>query len=68
MGRARGNDPVQNNYVGAFKSMGQTRRRRMNRHLNQNPGGRNRGGYCREANDATVSDILSVIHSCAPLS
>ena len=27
MGRARGNDPVQNDYVGAFKSMGQARRR-----------------------------------------
>jgi hypothetical protein len=58
MGRARGNDPVQNDYVGAFKSMGQKRRRRINRHRNQHPGGRNRGSYWREANGATVSDIL----------
>ena len=34
MDRARGNDPVQNDYVGAFKSMGQARRERMNRDRN----------------------------------
>jgi hypothetical protein len=30
VGSARGNDPVQNDYIGAFKSMGQTPRGRMN--------------------------------------